>query len=229
MLYPNEDILFDDTSVVHPPAVKRVKHFNLIDRYKTADHDEGRDYGKFCADTMKSGHKDSKNTALTVPMREVHVLRHSTHGNRNLGDATRTMGLSQYDERQVARAPRDNYSGHGGVFATPEDTIIRHDSSAHLNAIEIKDFQHGGTRVDAVRGTMMGAGATVPVDNLDGTNLNNSYGLHYAIDIGPGVGIGKRQGQENMQLVSQQQARKVNGGNQRRPQASTPSRGAVGV
>tara|TARA_R110000851_G_scaffold243362_5_gene395971 strand:- start:10959 stop:11630 length:672 start_codon:yes stop_codon:yes gene_type:complete len=221
MLYPTEDVLVDDTTVLHPPTLKRVKHFQSIDRYTTHDHDEGRNYGKFCVDTMKSGHKDSKNTALTVALKEVHTLRHSTHNNRNVGDATRHMGLSQYEERRVDRVFGDNYFGHAGVASDPDDTVMRLDPSAHLNAVEIADFQHGGTRPDAVRGTMMGAGHSVPVDNLDGSNLNNSYGLHYSIDIGPGSKIGKSQQQENMQRVSQQQLPTTNGGNSRGTQANS--------
>ena len=229
MLYPTEDVLVDDTTVLHPPTSKRVKHFQSIDRTKRNDHDEGRNYGKFCLDTMKSGHKDSKNTALTVGLKEVHTLRHSSHNNRNAGDATRHMGLSQYKEMRADRVAVDYYVGHGGVFEEPEDTVMRLDPSAHLNAVEIADFQHGGTRADAVRATMIGMGHSVPVDNLDGSNLNNSYGLHYSIDIGPGSKIGKSQQKENVQLVSQQQGLSANGGNSRGTQKDSARRGVAGV
>mgnify|MGYP003638675980 CR=1 FL=1 len=205
MLYPTEDVLVDDTTVVHHQPSKRTKHFNLIDRTRQGDYDEGRDYGKFCVDTMKSGHKDTKNTALTVPMKEVHTLRHSTKNNRNQGDASRHMGLSQYNETRYARPAVDYYRGNAVVFDKREDTMMNTDMHSELNVMDADDFTHGGTRVDAIRATMMGAGQTVPVDNLDGTNLNNSYGLHYSIDIGPGKKIGAMQKKELMQRVSRQQ------------------------
>jgi hypothetical protein len=81
-------------------------------------------------------------------------------------------------------------------------TVMRLDPSTELNAVTVDEFQHGGTRVDAVRSTMVGAGATVPVDNMDGTNLNNAYGLHYAIDIAPGKTIGSMQKKNLMQDIS---------------------------
>jgi hypothetical protein len=167
-------------------AKKRHKSFQPI---RTVDRGDDRAYGQLYLDTMQSGHKDTKNTRLTIPNRLAQTLRHSTINNRNLGDATRHMGDREYQERRVVRPYVDYYMGGGSGYSDREDTIMRLDPSADLNAIKAVDFQHGGS-ADEIVGTMMGAGQTVPVDNHDGANLNSAVGLHYAVDIAPGKDVG---------------------------------------
>jgi hypothetical protein len=151
---------------------------------------------------MKSGHLDSRNTRLTIPNLEVHTLRHANLNNRNPGDRTRNMGDRAFMDLRRPRGEVDNYVGGDVLGDDMKDFITQLDPTSVVNAIEIEDFQHGGTRPDAVRGTMIGAGATVPVNNLDGTNLNNAYGLHYAIDIKPGNAITEMQKKEESGAIA---------------------------
>jgi hypothetical protein len=202
MLYPTEDALVDDTTVrMGSSSVQSAA--TLPSHSRSIQPGENRNYGKFCKDTMKSGHKDSKNKALTIPLLAAHTLRHANVNNRNAGDRTRHMGERAYTDSRHMRTPIDNYMGNLTPYDTPTDVFNTLDPSAPYNGVEISDFQHGGTRSDAVRGTMIGAGVSVPVNNLDGTNLNNSYGLHYAIDIGPGGKIGQMQQKELMRSTAQ--------------------------
>ena len=170
-----ESALQTDTTLVGyvPAAVRPHDAFPAV---LAPRFDQGRNYGKLCQDTMKSGHLDSRNTRLTIPNREVHTLRHANLNNRNPGDRTRNMGDDAFRDMRLFRTEVDNYGGGGVLGDDMKDFITQLDPTHVVNAIEVEDFQHGGTRADAVRGTMMGAGATVPVNNLDGTNLNNAYG-----------------------------------------------------
>tara|TARA_R110000851_G_scaffold87147_1_gene189861 strand:- start:51 stop:710 length:660 start_codon:yes stop_codon:yes gene_type:complete len=170
---------------VHHAAFPRARHH---------DEREGRDYGKLCQDTMKrAGHLDTRNTRLTIPDKVAHTLRHANLNCRNPGDKTRHMGNRSHTDRRVPRGVFDNYGGMAVFGNEMKNVVTMLDPTSSVNAIEVEDFQHGGTRPDDVRGTMIGAGVSVPVDNLDGTNLNNSYGLHYAIDIKPGSSISNMQ------------------------------------
>lgn len=166
---------------------------------------EGRDYGRLCQDTMKpAGHLDTRNTRLTIPDKVSHTLRHANLNCRNPGDKTRHLGDQSHTDRRVARGVFDNYGGMAVFGNEMKNVVTMLDPTSSVNAIEIEDFQHGGTRPDDVRGTMIGAGVSVPVDNLDGTNLNNSYGLHYAIDIKPGSAIGEMQKKSMNAGIAQQ-------------------------
>jgi hypothetical protein len=186
MLHPMEGQLLEDTTR-QSRGVQPKKRHKAFQSIRMVDRVDGRSYGKYSLDTMKSGHKDSKNTALTIPDRLAQTLRHATINNRNLGDATRHLDLSV--DRRVIRPHVDHYWGGGTGVDPPEDTIMRLDPSADLNAVSTKRFQHGGD-ADEIVGTMMGAGQTVPVTSHDGSNLNSAVGLHYAVDIEPGKDVG---------------------------------------
>lgn len=193
------DVLIDDTSTrmgfVGPPPPTRIP----FARVGVGNSGDDRSYGRFCQDTMKSGHKDTKNTRLTIPLKIAHTLRHANINCRNPGDATRSMGDKAYVNRKVARVARDMYGGDAILGDEFKEVVTRLDPEAPLNGVTIDEFQHGGTRADAVRPTMMGAGATVPVQSMDGSELNNAYGLHYAIDIGPGNALKSMQQRGAMQ------------------------------
>jgi hypothetical protein len=206
MLYPTEDQLIDGTGV-RARGLRSKRRMSVFPAVGTDDFGDNHMYGKFSADTVVRGHKDSKNTALTVEMGSVHTLRHANRNNRNEGDATRHMGMNAFSHNPVSREQFD-YSYISAIKPSNKpteklsDVIIQHTPGVPLNAIDIDNFQHGGTRTDAVRGTMIGAGNSLPIDNLDGTNINNSYGLHYAIDVGPGHNIGQLKQKELMQHMS---------------------------
>jgi len=193
-----ESSLADGTTLRSGSVVTPVPHAKFA-KVGVGNSGDNRSYGRFSYDTMKSGHKDSKNTALTIPMTAVHTLRHSNLNNRNPGDSTRHMGDKAYQDRRIFRRAYDYYLGDAVMGDEMKEVVTRLDPSSHVNAVTVDEFQHGGSRQDAVRATMIGAGASVPVDNLDGTNLNNSYGLHYSVDIGPGKGVAdmQRQSKEN--------------------------------
>jgi len=186
--------------------------------------DEGRFYGRLCQDTMKSGHLDSRNTRLTIPNVEAQTLRHANLNNRNPGDRTRNMGDRAFMDLRHLRGEVDNYGGGGVLGDDMKDFITQLDPTHVVNAIEVEDFQHGGTRADAVRGTMMGAGGSVPMDNLDGTNLNNAYGLHYAIDIKPGNAITSMQKKMESGNIAG-----MSGASMRKPSMRPKTSGAEGM
>lgn len=193
----------DDTTLV-PGFVRPRSGYEKFPVDRAAAGGDNRVYGKFCQDTMTSGHKDSKNRRLTIPLKAAHTIRHANLNNRNVGDKTKHMGEKAYIDRRKPRVRVDNYGGSCERMGPTEDVVMRLDPSTEINGVTVDAFQHGGTRVDAVRSTMMGAGATVPVDSLDGTNLNNAYGLHYAIDISPGKTIGDMQKKNVMQDIAKQ-------------------------
>lgn len=194
------DVLIDDTSTGGNGRIPLPTRIPFA-RVGVGNSGDDRSYGRFAQDTMTSGHKDTKNTRLTIPLKIAHTLRHANINCRNPGDATRSMGNKAYLNRKVGRVARDLYLGDAILGDEFKEVVTRLDPEAPLNGVTIDEFQHGGTRKDAVRPTMMGAGATVPVQSLDGSELNNAYGLHYAIDIGPGNAVksmqqrGTQQGQ----------------------------------
>lgn len=186
MLRPSEFQLLETTTRQSKFEQPRKKH-KAFKQIRHVDVSDDHNYGKFNADSMRYGPKDSHNKALMVPMRTAHMLRHATINNRNPGDATRHMGDRAYQDNRVLRPYRDYYLGHGSWSGSAsDDVIMRLDASADLNAISTRDFQHGGTMSEEKHAPRVGVGGAVPVDNLDGVNLNNAYGLHYTKDIKPG-------------------------------------------
>lgn len=188
MLQPSEWQLMEDTtrqSAAEQPK-KRHKSFQPI---RHVDPVDGRFYGELSLDTMKSGHKDSQNTRLTVGSGQGQTLVHATMNNRNPGDATRHMGDRAYRDNRVVKKYIDHYGGGGLGFDPPDDTIMRLDPSADLNAVAVDDFQHGGTSVGAFTGTMIGAGGSIPTGTGNGSSMDRAVGLHYAVDIKPGTQV----------------------------------------
>lgn len=190
MLRPSEFQLLESTTRQSAVGNPRKKH-KPFQSIRHVDMGDDHMYGLFNADSVRYGPKDSHNTALMVNMKLAQVLRHATLNNRNAGDATRHMGDRAYQDNRVFRSYRDYYEGTGVWTGTKfDDVVMRLDADADLNALSTDDFQHGGTQKDEKKSTMVGVGGAVPVDNLDGTNLNNAYGLHYSVNIKPGKEVG---------------------------------------
>jgi hypothetical protein len=198
------DTVDTDSTLVGSLPKKARKH-EPFRKEPVHDLDEGRFYGPLRYDTMKrAGPKDSKNTRLTVPMRLVHTLRHANLNNRNPGDRIRHMGLRAYEDHRRVRGATGRYEGNAIFGDEMKNVITQLDVTSSVNGIEIEDFQHGGTKVGDVRGTMIGAGVSVPTDDLDATDLNSAYGLHYAIEIKPGNAIKNMQKRGMMRGIERQ-------------------------
>lgn len=171
-----------------------------------------RVYKNHSMDRTFHGHKDSKNTRLTVRNKEVHAMRHSSEKNHSAGDYRSHVSMSKMHgdaKRRRKILPHDTQPGgcNGPVMCKTgkafqkSGVITQHDPQNPVHAATQKQFTHGGVQFKGEI-SMMGASSTLPLDNPENAALNNAAGLHYAINIGKGDAIGKMQNQNFMQQVA---------------------------
>jgi hypothetical protein len=200
-----EDVVSRDTTLAGKLPVGPSRHVPFGNPPHN-DYYEGRSYGPLRQDTMKkAGHLDSRNKRLTVPNREAHTLRHANRNNRNPGDRVRHLGMRAYEDRRTPRGSTGIYLGGAVMGDEMKNVVTVLDAKSSVNAVEVEDFQHGGTEVGAARGPMIGAGVSVPTGNMDTSDLNNAFGLHYAVNMKPGDAIGTMQRGDFAQDIARQQ------------------------
>lgn len=173
-----------------------------------------RHYKDHCMDGKITGHKDSKNTALTVGMKSVHTVSHANEKSRNAGDFRKHMSIQKYNGDSINKRSDTplNTQPPGCIGPTicpvgkaMQNVVTQHDSRAPIHAATHTQFSHGSeTNPTYEQISMIGAGGTVPRDTPNNASLDNAAGLHYAINIGRGDAFTNMSRQNFMQGMAGQ-------------------------
>lgn len=185
-------------------AVKQNSSDSLSQRY----------YKDPSMDGKITGHKDSKNKALTVGMKSVHTVSHANEKSRNAGDFRKHMSLQKYNGESINKrsdTPMNTQPvGCIGPTICPvgkamQNVVTQHDPNAPVHAATHTHLSHGGVSTSANDQVgMIGAGGTVPRDTPNNVSLNSAAGLHYAINMNPGSAYNNMTRQNFMQGIAGQ-------------------------
>lgn len=188
---------------------KKHKSDHTAAKQNSSDTLSKRHYKDPSMDGKIVGHKDSKNTALTVPMKSVHTMSHASESSRNPGDFRSKMSMKKYhgDDIKTRSNTPFNTLPPGcmkptmcAVGKAMQNVVTQHDPQAPVHAAPHMQFSHGGISKPAYESVgMIGAGGTVPKDTPNNASLNSAAGLHYAINITPGSAFNNMSRQNFMQ------------------------------
>jgi hypothetical protein len=183
-------------------------------KQNSSDSLSHRHYKDPSMDGKITGHKDSKNTALTVGMKSVHTISHANESSRNAGDFRSKVSLKKYHGDSIKTRPNTplNTQPHGCIGPTMcatgkamQNVVTQHDPRAPVHAATHAQFSHGGIAKPAYDTIgMIGAGGTVPKDTPNNASLNSAAGLHYAMNISPNSAFNNMSRQNFMQGMAGQ-------------------------
>ena len=139
-------------------------------------------------DSVIVGHKDSKNTYLTVASGDVHTVRTSSQSNLDYNAMRQGIPLGVLNGSRKHRRVGGSYQAYGSanIGAGMRDTVMLLDSERPDNAMPVVNFAVGGQGSGRDEDdTFIAAGNSLPATGPSGKSLNTAAGLHYSAATPP--------------------------------------------